>query len=150
MECRDLIKYPEGATVTRQCVQVETAVAEWTTVDFSGCSLSRSALDLCAAENLVCSFIIVYSMYLFMLHISCVLQMDTNVEAAAEMVVDITTDTLELDVLAVSVAGNFVAKLTDSAVEHEEVGILLWLGVFVCKSMPKWANVMKSFCAMKM
>ena len=52
-------------------------------------------------------------------------QLETNIKAAAEKVANITSNTLEVDVLTVSVAGNIVENLTEAAIEDEQVGLVV-------------------------
>ena len=58
-----------------------------------------------------------------------------DVETAAEMVVNITANTSEVDVSAVSVAGNIVEDLTDAAIENEQVCSYVYLECLVYACM---------------
>lgn len=49
--CTNLANVQTKGSVTRLCNGITTFVAVWSEVDFSGCGLSRSALQLCEANQ---------------------------------------------------------------------------------------------------
>lgn len=49
--CQDLLRYPEGAVVRRECVSAEGGGAQWLSVDFRECLLDVTTLMLCETNK---------------------------------------------------------------------------------------------------
>ena len=57
-ECKDLVDYPEGAALVRECVEV-SGLGDWMSVNYTGCLLSRATLELCEANLMVGNAVVV-------------------------------------------------------------------------------------------